>query len=138
MIDDDKIREFPALTWLAFDLRTLLKVASLFLALLLTACAEQRWPVPGDGQMVSELPIVQQRYAAASIKSLGTLQDIADIKRRVRQEPLNPKEIRWLSPTEVMVLADWGRDLGYEEYLCVLVKKDGKWRMVECYLALVS
>ena len=110
----------------------------LFLSILLTACAAQRWPVPQDGQMVSDLPIVQQRYTAASTKSLGTSQDIADIKHRVRLEPLNPKEIRWLSPTEVMVLADGGRGLGYTQYLCVLVKKDGRWRMVESYLALVS
>jgi hypothetical protein len=107
-------------------------------ALLITGCTEQRWPVPADGQMASDLPIVQKRYDSASKSSLGTSQDISDIKRRIQSEPLNLKEIRWLSPTEAMVLADWGRDLGYERYICVLVMKDGKWRMIERYLAAVS
>ena len=107
------------------------------ISLLLTACAEQRWPVPADGQMASDLPVVQKRFDGGSKVSLGTSQDIAEIKSRVHREQLHPKEIRWLSPTEAMVLADV-RGLGYEQYICVLVKKDGKWRMIESYLAVVS
>ena len=113
------------------------RTVALFLGLMLTACSEQRWPVPADGQMVSDLPMVQKRYDGGSKVSLGTPQDIIDINSRVRREQLNPKEIRWLSPIEAMVLAD-GMGLGYEQCICVLVKKDGKWRMIESYLALVS
>ncbi len=110
----------------------------LILLLALAGCAPQRWPVPGDEQMASDIPVIGQRYEAASKKRLGTEQDVADIARRVEREPLNVREIRWLSPTEVMVFADWGRDLGYEQYYCVLEKKDGKWRMIERYLTAVS
>jgi len=107
-------------------------------ATILTACASERWPVPADGQWASDFPVVEKRYKAAAKNSLGTAQDLAEIENRVRQEPLHVREIRWLSPTEVMVDADWGRGLGYEEYYCVLEKKAGRWRMVERYLGAVS
>ena len=110
---------------------------------ILAACASERWPGQSDNNASAyDCPVIQKRYEAASKQSLGTAQDIEEIKRAILK--IHPDmaidEIRWISATEVIAYTDCGRNLplGYESFYCALQKKDKKWQFVAAYLDIIS
>lgn len=112
---------------------------------ILSTCASERWPGQSDNDgwpSSSDYPIVQTRFEAASKKTLGTEQDVAEIKRAILKvhPEMNIDEIRWISATEVIAYTDSGRNLplGYESFFCPLIKNDKKWQFIACYSYLIS
>src|ERR1039457_234314 len=94
---------------------------------------EHEWPKGKDAHK-----ILEERFAKASKKALGSDTDIAAIKKLVLGHITQPKpsvnEIRWLSPTLVMVDASWYEGpLASAEYYYVVEKKKDKWDVVTYY-----
>jgi hypothetical protein len=109
--------------------------------LFLTACAGLR-ESGGQGQPLAITDETDHRFASASSQPLGTQDDVAEIRRVIanRHSEMTIVEIKWLSPTKVLVDIDCNRNtsVGYEAYICTLKKRNGAWVWKGWYLALVS
>ena len=115
------------------------------IALFLSACADDYWPGQNakDGALsASDYPVVEKRYETASKITLGTTQDIEEIRRvlRISHPEMEISEIRWISATEVIAYTERNKNenLGYESFYCAIEKNDKGWRFVACYLYLIA
>jgi ABC-type glycerol-3-phosphate transport system substrate-binding protein len=109
--------------------------------ILLAGCAGNSgagWP----GQLspnptAYDFPIVEKRWAAASLTPLGSAQDVAAITAALKKAhpDMVVHEIRWLSATEVMALLVRGDGLagGEELFYGVLEKSGDSWSVVAWY-----
>jgi Na+-transporting NADH:ubiquinone oxidoreductase subunit NqrC len=105
---------------------------------LLTGCAGSGWPGQyGEDPTVYDFPIVEKRWTAASLAPLGSKQDLAGISLAVqRAHPdVAVQQVRWISATEVMVLAVRGQGLalGTESFYGALEKDGDQWRLIAWY-----
>ena len=103
------------------------------------ATREGGWPKDKDAQKT-----LDDRFDSASKRSLGSDTDIAAIKKAILTDMAQPtgasvSEIRWLSPTLVMVKAGWYSDpLSRGHYYYVVEKKEADWKIVTHYLLAIS
>jgi hypothetical protein len=119
----------------------------LLVAIALVGCSTD-WPQSKPGlynwyTSDASQEVVNQRYEHASAKPLGTKTDIADIRTNILNDKEHVcsqvKEIRWISPTQVMAKAGiYGPNLGSSEYTFVLEKNNGVWKVVACYMDWIS
>jgi hypothetical protein len=120
----------------------------LLIAIAITGCSTTDWPQSKPGlynwyTSDASQELVDQRYEHASVKSLGTKADIANIRTNILNNKEHVcsqvKEIRWVSPTQAMAKAGiYGPNVGSSEYTFVLEKNNGIWKVVACYMDWIS
>ena len=93
-----------------------------------SVAGELRWPFPLEPDA---LAIVGKRFAAGSARSLGTQEDVRQIRTTVagRKSSTHVSDIRWLSPTLVVAA---GTDGPYQVFWPV-AKKSGRWEVLMEY-----
>jgi hypothetical protein len=117
----------------------------LFALVLSVYAADYQWPERDDESPKGKdaYKILEDRFAKASKKALGSDIDIAAIKKlvlgHITQSKPRVNEIRWLSPTLVMVDASWYEGpTASAGYYYVVEKKNGKWDVVTYYMLWAS
>jgi hypothetical protein len=114
-------------------------------AILLEACTQARWPRPDSYEgfsSVSDMQLIQDREDHASKITLGSTEDVREIKILVIKSMRTPdasgsaiNQISWLSKTEVIVESSWSKaPMDYPICIYVLQKKDTSWQIVTRYL----
>ncbi len=126
----------------------LASILSLTVFVLITSAAEYKWPErdadpypwpKGEGSQ----KLLNERWAKASKKSLGTDEDAAAIKKaitaHIKGKRARVREIRWLSPTLVMATASWysGPEAS-AGYYYVVQKPNETWEILTYYMLFVS
>ena len=93
-----------------------------------SVAGELQWPFP---LQPDALTIVGKRFAAGSARTLGTQEDVAQIRTTVagKKSSTHVSDIRWLSPTLVVAA---GTDGPYQVFWPV-AKKSGKWQVLMEY-----
>lgn len=112
-------------------MRAVILLACLTMLCGYSVAGDLRWPVPLIEP--NALRIVEERFAAGSARSLGTQEDVNQIRSivaaRKKIGSVHVSEIRWLSPTLVVAA---GTDGPYQVFW-PLAKKSGRWEVLMEY-----
>ncbi len=98
-----------------------------------TTQGELAWPVVAAGQWEFTPELVVERFKGASVNALGSNDDIVEINQSIAAD--NPRRklrvtnLRWLSPTLAMAKV---RAME-AEFVYVIEKKEGRWKVVAHY-----